>query len=362
MIDEKRLLDTFLSLVRIESPSGEEDRIAKDLMSRLSALGLEARRDKTGNVIGRWPGEGTGVALLAHMDTVRPAEGISPVVEDGVVRSDGATILGADDKSGIAEVLEMIAAVLEDGRAHVPVEVVFTVGEEVGLKGANGLETGELRAEWGVVLDDELQNEIITSAPYHIIAHARIHGKPAHAGLAPEKGISAIQVAAEGITAMRLGRIDPETTANIGVIHGGEATNIVTPLVELKWEARSRDRDKLAAQHDRMAKALQNAVERRGARLELEVAYKHEGYQWSPDDPPVQRLAEAMRSAGLEPKLAGSMGGTDANVLNAGGIPTVVMGTGMRRPHALDEHIAVRDMVEATRVLVALVTAGGSPS
>ena len=362
MIDEKRLLDTFLSLVRLESPSGEEGPLAEELTARLAALGLEVERDGAGNVIGRWPGQGTGVALLAHMDTVRPVEGISPAVEGGVVRSDGTTILGADDKSGIAEVLEMIAAVQEEGRAHAPVEAVFTVGEEVGLKGANGLDARKLQAVWGVVLDDERQDQIITSAPYHIIAHARVHGKPAHAGLAPEEGISAIQVAAEGIAAMRLGRIDGETTANIGVIQGGEATNIVTPLVELKWEARSRDRDKLAAQHDHMAKALQDAVERRGARLELEVTYRHEGYQWSPDDLPVRRLAQAMRSAGLEPKLAGSMGGTDANVLNARGIPTVVMGTGMRRPHALDEHIAVRDMVEATRVLVALVTAGGSPS
>jgi len=255
-------------------------------------------------------------------------------------------------------VLEMIAAVQEEGAAHLPVEAVFTVGEEVGLKGANGLDTARLHAVWGVVLDDELQNEIITSAPYHIITQAKVHGKPAHAGLAPEEGVSAIQVAAEGIAAMRLGRIDEQTTANVGVIRGGEATNIITPLVELRWEARSRDRDKLAAQQDGMAKALRDAAERRGARLELEMTYRHEGYQWSPDDPSVRKLAQAMRSVGLEPKLAGSMGGTDANVLNAKGIPTVVMGTGMRKPHALDEHIAVRDMVEATRVLIALVTGG----
>lgn len=358
LVNEKRLLDTFLSLVSIESPSGQEDEIARYLLNRLGELGVKANRDRAGNVIGRWPGKGAPVALLAHMDTVRPVRGIKPVVEDGIVRSDGTTILGADDKSAIAEILEMVAAVGERSIAHIPVEIVFTVGEEIGLRGANGLDCGSLRARWGVVLDDELENQIVTSAPYHMLMHAKVHGKPAHAGLSPEEGISAIQVAAEAVSAMKLGRIDEETTANIGYFHGGEATNIVTPLVELRWETRSHDEAKVQAQNAGMVRALEEAVDRHGAELELKLAYSHEGYRWSADDLPVKRLAAAMRAAGLKPILAGSMGGTDANVLNAKGIPAVVMGTGMRRPHAMDEHIAVADMVRATRVLVVLATEG----
>jgi len=170
LVNEKRLLDTFLSLVSIESPSGQEDELARYLLNRLGELGVKANRDRPGNVIGRWPGKGAPVALLAHMDTVRPVRGIKPVVEDGIVRSDGTTILGADDKSAIAEILEMVAAVGER-----PVEIVFTVGEETGLRGANGLDGDSLRARWGVVLDDELENQIVTSAPYHILMHAKVH-------------------------------------------------------------------------------------------------------------------------------------------------------------------------------------------
>jgi tripeptide aminopeptidase len=360
LVNEKRLLDTFLALVRIESPSGEEDEIALYLLDRLKELGVEAERDRTGNVIGRWPGKGDAVALLAHMDTVRPVRGIRPVVEDGIVRTDGTTILGADDKSAIAEVLEMVAIVGERGIGHIPLEIVFTVGEETGLLGANGLDCGSLQAKWGVILDDEHENQIVSSAPYHLLMHAKVRGKPAHAGLSPEEGVNAIRVAAEAVSAMKLGRIDEETTANIGYFHGGEATNIVTPLVELRWETRSLDEAKVQAQNADMVRALEEAANRYGAELEMELAYSHEGYQWSEDDLPVKRLAAAMRTVGLKPVLAGSMGGTDANVLNVRGIPAVVMGTGMRKPHAMDEHIAVADMVRATRVLVALATENDS--
>ncbi len=357
MIDSERLLEAFLALVRVESPSGSEDEIAGHLMDRLAALGVEAARDGTGNVIGRWEGEGVPFLLTAHMDTVTPCRGVEPVVEGGIIRPSGDTILGADDKSGIAQILEMIAAVEAQGLAHRSVEVVFTVGEEVGLIGAKGLDTGGLEAEWAVVLDHNKVGEIVVRAPSHDCLRAVIRGRAAHAGARPEDGISAIRVAAEAVASMKLGRIDEETTANIGVIHGGTATNIIPAEVELEGEARSRDEAKLKAQVEGMTGALRDAVARHGAEMGLEVMRSYTAYERQPEDEVVRRLAAAIGSLGLEPALVGSGGGTDGNIFNSSGIPAVVSGTGMEDAHSLNEHIAVDDLAMGARLLVALATA-----
>ena len=262
MIDQGRLLATFLALVRIESPSGREDELAHHLMGALSDLGLEATRDGAGNVLGRWDGRGRGAPFLlgAHMDTVTPCENVAPVVEGGIVRAGGDTILGADDKSGIAQILEMIAVVEERGLSHPPIEALFTAGEEVGLRGAKGLNIGELRASWAVILDHDQIDEIVVCAPSHDQLRAVVHGKAAHAGAKPEDGVNAILIAAEAVAAMPLGRIDAQTTANVGMIQGGGATNVVPALVELSGEARSRSEAKLSEQIDAMRRALEEAA------------------------------------------------------------------------------------------------------
>jgi tripeptide aminopeptidase len=358
-IDRERLLETFLALVRIESPSGFEDEIAVHLVDRLADLGVEACRDGTGNVIGRWKGEGIPFLLTAHMDTVTPCREVEPVVEGGVIRPKGDTILGADDKSGIAQILEMVAAVQEEGSAHRPVEIAFTVGEEVGLRGAKGLDVDSLEAEWAVVLDHNKVGEIVVRAPSHDCIRAVVRGKAAHAGARPEDGVSAIRVAAEAIASMKLGRIDEETTANIGIIHGGTATNIIPSEVELEGEARSRDEAKLETQVEGMTRALEDAIARHGAEMDLEVTRSYTAYQRRPEDGVVRMLSGAIRSLCLEPTLVGSGGGTDGNILNSRGIPAVVSGTGMEDAHSLNEHIAVEDLVLGARLLVALATAGG---
>jgi tripeptide aminopeptidase len=359
VINSERLLNTFLTLVRMESPSGQEDEIAGHLVDGLAALGVEATRDETGNVIGRWEGEGVPFLLAAHMDTVTPCQGVEPVIEGGVIRPKADTILGADDKSGIAQILEMIAAVEERGLAHRPVEVVFTVGEEVGLIGAKGLDVSNLKVEWAVILDHNKIGEIVVRAPSHDRLRAVISGRAAHAGARPEDGINAIQVAAEAIASMKLGRIDEETTANIGIIHGGTATNIIPAKVQLKGEARSRDETKLKAQVDAMTRALEEAVARHQAKMDLEVSRSYTAYQRQPEDEVVRRLTAAIRSLDLEPALVGSGGGTDGNILNFRGIPAVVSGTGMEDAHSLNEHIAVDDLDVGARLLVALATGAG---
>lgn len=355
MIDQDRLLSTFVELVKIDSPSGEEGKIAQHVLARLRSLGLAGSLDATGNVIARLAGEGKPILLNAHLDSVMPCLGISPVVAEGVVRSDGRTVLGADDKSGVAVILEVLQAIR--GLPHPPLEVVLTVQEEIGLCGAKGLDFAQLQAKMGISLDTEGSiGSIVVSAPSHNSISAVVHGKAAHAGAHPEDGISAIVVAAEAIAQMPLGRIDFETTANIGVIKGGRATNIVPDRVEVKGEARSRDEGKLRSQTDRMVRALQDATSRHGATVDVEVEREYSAFKLSERDKIVREVMAAARSVGLEPKLVASGGGSDANIFNAHGIRTVNVSTGMEKVHTTEEQIAVADMVECSGLVSAILT------
>ena len=258
MVGTERLLDTFLDLVRIPSPSGQEEAVAEAIAARLGALGIAVERDAVGNLIARVDGVGEPLLLTAHMDTVVPCEGVVPVVrgegDARIVASAGDTILGADDKAGVAILLELLAVLAENELAHRPLELLFTVGEEKGLRGAKALDVGRFRATMGLGLDVAgVPGIMVVHAPYQDHWRAVVHGRAAHAGGNPEAGVSAIQVAAEGIAGMPLGRIDDETTANIGVIQGGRATNIIPDRVELDGEARSRDVTKLEKQIEAMS-------------------------------------------------------------------------------------------------------------
>lgn len=363
MIDANRLVATFLDLVAIDSPSGAEEAIGAHLAQRLAELGGAVERDEHGNLIARWPGElddGEWLLLSAHMDTVGKDTGIAPVIRDGVIYSDGATILGSDDKSGVAIILEVVQSLREDGRRHSSLEAAITVGEEVGLLGARLLDVGKLRARQGYVLDtDGPIGTIVTSAPGQDSLEARIHGRKAHAGAEPERGINAIRVAAEAIASMPLGRIDAETTANIGVIQGGEATNIVPDQVTIRGEARSRDDGKLAAQTAAMAAALRDAAERHGARVDLKIKRAYTAYRLPESHRVVARAVDAARRLDLEPLIVATGGGSDANIYAERGIPCVVLSTGMADVHTPREHIAIADMVDAARLLEAIASAAG---
>ena len=362
MIDRDRLVNTFLELVRIDSPSGHEEAIGRDLAARLRALGLTVTQDATGNLIARWDGAGEGsngapLLLCAHMDTVGADTGIRPVVEDGVIRSDGTTILGADDKSGVAVILEVLQALAEAGAAHPPLEVVITVREEQSLLGAKALDLGQLRARQGIVLDSGgAIGTVIVSAPYQDKLFVTVHGRAAHAGAEPERGINAIRVAAEAIAAMPLGRIDAETTANVGVIRGGVATNIVPDRVELHCEARSRDEAKLVAQMQAMRTALEEAAARHRATVDLQQERSYDGFSLPADTPILKRAVAVMEALGLSPLLVPTGGGSDANILNAGGIATINLSTGMAEVHTVHEHIAIEDMARCAELLWHILT------
>lgn len=359
MINESRLVQTFLDLVVIDSPSGQEREVADELVRRFTALGGEVVRDVHHNLIARWPAtrsQGDWLMLSAHMDTVGTDVGIKPQIRDGIIYSDGTTILGGDDKSGVAVILEVIESLREDGAAHPPLEAVITVSEELGLVGAKLLDKSQLRARQGFILDaGGPLSDLVVSAPSQDKLHVTVHGRKAHAGAAPEKGINAIRVASEAIAAMPLGRIDEETTANIGVIHGGTATNIVPDEVEVRGEARSRNNEKLAQQTAAMIAAFDAAAERYGARVQVKLERSYNAYAVTAETPVVAQAMAALRGLDLTPALKASGGGTDGNIYAEHGTYCAIISSGMEDVHTNDEHIAIADMVACARLLQGIV-------
>lgn len=361
MINRDRLVNTFLELVRIDSPTGHEEQIGAHLVRVLRDLGGEVTADDVGNVVAYFDGTRNAdpVMLNAHMDTVGTDTGITPVIRDGVIYSDGTTILGADDKSGIAVILEVLHVLRDHLEVpHPPIDVVITVGEEQGLVGATALDPSRVRARRGIVLDSGGPiGTVITAAPYQDKHRLIVHGKASHAGAEPEKGINAIRVAAEAIAAMRLGRIDDETTANVGVIHGGVATNIVPDRVEVYTEARSRTESKLVAQSQHMLACFQDAAKRHGVSVEIQHRRTYDGYRHAADAAVVTWVVEAVKALGFEPIFREAGGGTDANVFNSRGIQAVVISTGQADVHTPNEHIAIEDMVNSARWVLQAIRA-----
>ena len=379
MIDKARLKERVLELVRIDSLSRKERAIALRLKEILEALGGVVFMDDAGSAVGGEVGnlvahfdgnvEGAEAMLLsAHMDTVAPGEGVTPVVDGDVIRSDGTTVLGGDDKSGLAIILEVLQAVREEEVPHGHIDVVFTICEEVGLLGAKHLDLGLVRAKTGLVLDSDSIGFLITKAPAVNHLEFEVHGLEAHAGICPERGISAIQVAARGIAAMRLGRIDEDTTANLGLVSGGTAVNIVPNRVMLTGEVRSHDEEKLERQTQAMVACLQDAAA--GATLELDgrlhetrvesrVRREYDRMDVSHDTAIVQRVHEAARNLGLAVDTVAKGGGCDANVLNKRGLQVANLASGMRDIHTVHEWLDVNDLVTAARIIHEVVRLEG---
>lgn len=366
MINSDRLRRLFLDLVKINGPSGHERAVADYVKSRLHLLGLEVGEDgvgpevgsTSGNIIALLRGSATGTPILlnCHMDTVEPTEGLKPVMDGDVIRSDGSTILGADDRAGIAAVIEAVESVAESGVAHADVQLLFTVSEEVGLRGAKAMDRSKIIGRFGYVMDTQKPPGGITvSAPSHETVSVEIHGKAAHAGIAPENGVSAIVAASRAIAGMRLGRIDDETTANVGVIEGGKARNIIPDLVKLKGEARSRNESKLAAQVEHMRSLFNEEASSIGASVSFEHEHEYTGYRWSEKDPVVALACAASRLIGLEPVFQDGGGGSDANVFNSAGIPCVVIGVGYDDAHTHTENVSVEDLTKAAAYTEALI-------
>jgi tripeptide aminopeptidase len=364
LIDRERVRRTFLELVILNSPPGQEREVSRLCAEWLRDAGFVCQQDPHGNVIAQKAGSVSTAPRIfysAHTDTVQPTAGLVVREVDAEFWTSGTTILGADDKAGVTEIIEAMRVLDERSLPHGDLQVVLTTREEVGLNGAKDLAPEVIAGSIGFVFDASGQTgAIITGAPTHDILDVEITGKAAHAGFVPENGVSALQIAARAISQMGLGRIDPETTANVGVIRGGTANNIVAEKAHVSLEARSRNRETLEAQVRHMKECFEEAARFYGGTVEIQHRRDYDGYNWTLEDLPVRIAAEAWRQCGREPNFRPTGGGSDANVFNARGVPSVVLSCGYYDAHTFNERVALADMVAGAEcaVNIALAAAG----
>jgi tripeptide aminopeptidase len=358
----------FTELAAIASPPGEERPVADRVLKYLRDLNLEPSEDDAGPRIGSSMGnvlarieptaDGTPVFLCAHLDTVPPEGPIEPVVTDGVIRNAAGTILGADNKAAVAVMLEGARRVLAEGRPHAGLELLFTPKEEVGLLGAGAFDQSRLHARVGFVYDQAAPiGEIVLGAPHSHSMEVRYHGRAAHAGMYPEEGRSAIAAAAKAIADFRLGRLDEETSANVGVIEGGTAGNVIPEWCRFVAEARSHDERKLADVVREMMETVAFAATVAECDVETEVHKSYSGYRFRRDDHPVRLAACALESCRYQPRLELTGGGADANVFNERGLQCVNLANGMANIHTPEEEISVADLESMVEVTLALIEA-----
>jgi len=364
---QSRLVKEFLELVQIDSETGHEEIIAPILVKKLQAMGFDVIVDDantrngfgSGNIIATLQGtlDVDPIYFTVHMDTVTPGNGIKPEIrEDGYIYSDGTTILGADDKAGIAAAFEMARRLKEQNIPHGTIQFIITAGEESGLVGAKELDPTMIKAKYGFAIDsDGKVGGIVVAAPFQNKLKVIVRGKTAHAGVAPEKGISAITVAAKAIAEMKLGRIDEETTANIGRFEGGQATNIVCDEVHILAEARSINKEKLDAQTAHMKETFEHVADKLGGSSEVNVQLMYPGFRVTEDDKVTQIAMAAARAVGREPQIGISGGGSDANVIAGFGIPTVNLSVGYEEIHTTNERMPIEELEKLADLLVEIV-------
>lgn len=368
-VNQERLINEFIDLVQVDSETKFEAEIASVLKLKFKTLGIEVIEDdaknktdhQANNLICNLKGNIDNMDTIfftAHMDTVTPGKNIKPSIENDYIVSDGTTILGADDKAGIAVLLETIRLLNENNLKHGDIQFVITVGEESGLAGAKALDTSLLNAKFGYALDSNGPvGNIVVEAPYQSKISTKVYGKSAHAGVAPEKGVSAITVAAKAISKMNLGRIDDETTANIGYFQGGKETqtNVVCDYVEIVSEARSLKKDKLLKTVNEIQTAYESTAEKFGGRTEVVVEEIYPGFQYNKDDDVVRIAQNAAEKLGLPTDILKSGGGSDANIFNGYGIPTVNLSVGYEHIHTTKERIHVSNLVNLTKLVIQII-------
>jgi tripeptide aminopeptidase len=360
---DSRLLETFLELVRIDSPTGREALVAAYAADALKRAGCEVVFDDsafetgsdTGNLLAILPGAPDAPKLVfsAHMDCVQPCEGVEPVIADGVIRSAGETVLGADDKAGVAAIIEAVRRLQESDAPHAEIRVALTTAEEIGLRGAKALGNRAFDADLCLVLDaDGPVGGIVVGAPTHYTFTAVFTGKAAHAGVEPEVGVSAITMASRAVAAMSLGRLDDHTTANIGTIAGGSATNVVAPRVEMTGECRSIDRERVEQVRSAMDETMKQAASAAGGTVEVFWVKEYDGFR-VPDDHPALALVEgALGALGIESRKFLTGGGSDGNVFAARGVTTVVLASGMSTVHSAHEMLPISELERLAALLV----------
>jgi tripeptide aminopeptidase len=365
--ERQRLHETFEALCRIPSPTGDERGVADFLIRELNALGLDAEEDDAGAAVGSnagnllisIPGSGPQTLLLcAHMDTVPLAAPVEPVQRDGGWENANPGILGADNKAAVAAMLELarILAGSGDESPQVGVELLFTVAEETGLNGATQFDVSRLQSQFGYVFDHASPiGEIIVASPTYMRIDAEVRGKAAHAGLQPEQGVNAIVAAAHAITAMPQGRYDAETTANVGMISGGTALNVVPDRCQVGAEVRAVEQAQVDRYVTEAIDALQDAADTAGCDLDLNLRQMFTGYRLGPREPSVALAGRALRKLGYEPSLRSSGGGADANAFRVNGFACTNLANGTERPHERTERVSFEALEANLDLMLALI-------
>lgn len=369
-LNKERMLAEFKEIVAVPCHSLQERPVFEMLRAKLEALGFTVEEDDAGEKLGGncgnlWaflPANKEGavsVLFSAHMDGVEPCGGTTVVQKDGVLYSDGTTILGGDDKSGVVGILEGVRMLVEENGEHGDIQILFTIAEEGGVNGSRCMDRSKLKAEVAYALDGEgAPGEIVIGAPGQYRYKISVHGKKAHGGVEPEKGINAIMIAAKALAEVeRYGRIDEETTCNIGLISGGVATNVVPDLVEIEGDVRSRNNDKLEAIREEVVSTICNAVEKYGAKYTAEVEHKYSGFFIDTNSTVVKLAERACELHGFTPDITQTGGGSDANFFNAYGVPCVILGTGMQNVHTVDEYLKEEDLYNSALMVYGILQA-----
>lgn len=370
VLNKDRIFEEFKELVAIPCHSTKERQIFEVVKAKLEKLGFVVEEDdaaakvdgECGNMWAFLSGNKAGatkVLLSGHLDGVEPCGGTTVVRKDGILYSDGTTILGSDDKSGVVAIIEGVRMILEENAEHGDIQVLLTIAEEGGVNGSRCMDKSKLNADVGYALDSEgAPGEIIVGAPGQYKYSIKVIGKTAHGGMEPEKGINSVMVAAKALAEVkRYGRIDEETTANIGIINGGIATNIVPALVEIQGDARSRNSEKLIAIRDEIVNTICSAVEKQGAKAEADVVLKYNSFLVDENSKVVELAKDACAQFGFEPNVGLTGGGSDANFINAYGVPCVILGTGMSNVHTVDEYIKEEDLYNSALMVYGILKA-----
>jgi tripeptide aminopeptidase len=366
-VNGDRLLDLFLELVKLNAPSTKEQQVAYYLNKALPELGFTLEFDEAhknfngevGNLIAWHEGSDPTIPPLffsTHMDTVLPTEGLKPVIKDGVIHSDGTTILGADDRAALAAYLEAVRAIIEGGIPHGPIEFILTVNEQPGLVGARYMDYSKAKSKTGYIFDSSGDvGQIILKGPYSSRIWIEVQGNSAHIALNSEEGNSAILIAAEGLSNMKLGEIEEGTLANIGIINGGELTSIIPGSVTVAGEVRSFSEEKLNVQLKHMEEVMQQAAMKKGAKVKVRIEKKYLGFDIPKDDILVKTVWTAAENIVVKPYLTETLGGADTNVLNENGLTCLTLGLGFQNIHSFREYISVENLINTGRLTAALI-------
>ena len=369
-VNKERMLAEFKEVVAVPCHSLQERPVFELLRGKLEVLGFTVEEDDAGEKLGGncgnlWaflPGNkagATSVLFSAHMDGCEPCGGTTVVQKDGYLYSDGTTILGGDDKSGVVGILEGVRMLVEENAEHGDIQILFTIAEEGGVNGSRCMDRSKLKAEVAYALDGEgAPGEVVIGAPGQYKWKISVHGKTAHGGVEPEKGINAIMIAAKALAEVeRYGRIDEETTCNVGIIGGGVATNVVPDLVVIEGDVRSRNNDKLEAVREELVSTICNAVEKFGGRVTAEVEHKYSGFFIDTNSTVVKLAERACELYDLPLDITQTGGGSDANFFNTYGVPCVILGTGMKNVHTVDEFLKEEDLYNSALMVYGILQA-----